>query len=83
MMLKKLREAVADIEQMKADLVGHGIGRPAKHPSLAGAAHQKKKRKVSAAKMAPWLRPLGQHAQAMGQRSDAAPDAQDGNAGLL
>ena len=75
-MLKKLREAVADIEQMKADLVDNGTGRPAKHPCLPGAATQKKKRK--APNMAPWHPLVGRHALPKRQM-DEAP-AEDGNA---
>lgn len=76
-MLKKLHEVVADIEQMKADLVDHGTGRPAKHPCLPGAAPQKKKRK--APNMAPWHPCVGRHAQPTRQM-DEVPAAEDGNA---
>ena len=76
-MLKKLREAVADIEQMKADLVGHGTGPPAKHPSVLGAASQKKKRK--ALNMAPLYPRVGRRHSRPKQPSEAAPAAQDGD----
>lgn len=76
-MLKRLHDAAADIEQMKADLIGHGRGPPAKHPSLPGAAAQRKKRK--ALNTAPRYVPMGRHAPPQ-QPSDTAPAAQDGNA---
>ena len=76
-MLKKLHDAVAEIEQMKADLMGPGTGHPAKHPSWPGAAPQKKKRK--ALNMAPWQPPVGRHAQPKRQL-DKAPAAEDGDA---
>lgn len=76
-MLKKLHDAVAEIEQMKADLVGQGTGRPAKHPSWPGAAPHKKKRK--ALNMAPWQPSVGRHAQPRRQLGKA-PAAEDGDA---
>ena len=76
MMLKTLHQAVADIEQIKADLVNQGKGRPTKHPCLPGAAPQKKKRK--APNMAPWYPLVGRHAQPK-QQVDAVSAAEDGN----
>ena len=78
-MLQKLQEAVADIEQMKSELIDHGTGRPAKHPCLPGAATQKKKRK--APNMAPWHPRVGRHAQPKRQM-DEAPAAEDGKRSL-
>ena len=67
-MLEKLQQAVADIEQMKADLLS--TGRPAKHPNMPGAATPKKKRKAQ--QVPPWARSVGQRAQPKHQPAKAS-----------
>lgn len=71
-MLKKLKEALSDIEQMKADLLSSG--RPVKDPTLPGAPPQMKKRKAQ--KAAHWHRPMGRHDEAKQQTEASA--AHDG-----
>lgn len=77
-MLKKLHDAVADIEQMKANLVGHATGPPARHSSVPAAASQKKKRK--ALNMPPLYPPVGRRPAAPKQPAEAAPATLDGDA---
>ena len=67
-MLTKLKQALNDIEQMKADL--QSSGRPVSDPSLPGAPPHRKRRKAQ--KAAHWHWPLGRHDQAKQQLAEAS-----------